>query len=274
MLSKSVGIFAGMCLMATVAGGAHAAYAQDAQQGPPKVLVVQLEEIKPGKTGAIHQKSENAFVQAMKNANSKDYYLAMTSMTGNSRAAFLFGYPSFEEWEKMDNETNNSPLGAAIDRASLADGELLTDYLSAAYRLREDLSHGAAVNIGQMRYFDVGRFKIRPGHEAEWDEAVKMWTDAMGKLDPDMHWAAYQSMLGRENGGVYLIFTPMKSLSTLDRIFGNLDKMPKDDSAKRLGELLAASEESGQHNLFKFSPAMSYPSPEWVKADPSFWQPK
>ena len=28
-----------------------------------------------------------------------------------------------------------------------------------------------------------------------------------------------------------------------------------------------------QTNLFEFSPKMSYPDPEWIKADP-FWKPK
>jgi hypothetical protein len=32
--------------------------------------------------------------------------------------------------------------------------------------------------------------------------------------------------------------------------------------------------EFSQHNLFSFSPAMSYVADEWIKADPDFWKPK
>ena len=43
---------------------------------------------------------------------------------------------------------------------------------------------------------------------------------------------------------------------------------------KKLGELSAAAIESSQTNLFSFNPRMSYPSEEWVKADPEFWKSK
>jgi hypothetical protein len=38
--------------------------------------------------------------------------------------------------------------------------------------------------------------------------------------------------------------------------------------------LLAGAIEFSQHNLFTFTPAMSYPRDEWIKADPDFWKPK
>ena len=41
---------------------------------------------------------------------------------------------------------------------------------------------------------------------------------------------------------------------------------------KKLAELESAAVEFTQSNLFQFSPAMSYPTGEWVKADPEFWK--
>ncbi len=46
------------------------------------------------------------------------------------------------------------------------------------------------------------------------------------------------------------------------------------DGLKKLGELSAAAIEESQTHLFAFSPKMSYPRDEWVKADPDFWAPK
>ena len=43
---------------------------------------------------------------------------------------------------------------------------------------------------------------------------------------------------------------------------------------KKARELAAASIESSQTNLFSFEPKMSYVSPEWAKADPTFWHAK
>jgi len=242
------------------------------ENGPPKVLVITIEDLKPGKSGPTHEKVESAFVRAAKNAKSTQYYLAMDSMTGSPRAAFLFGYNSFEEWEKADKEIyGNTALAAALDPLFVQDGELLTENPTGAFRIRPELGHGPAFNVANMRYFDVGRFKIRPGHQAQWIEAVKQWGTAMEKLDPEMSWVGYEMMLGKDSSGVYLIFTPMKSLSTLDRIFGNLDKLPDDENMKKLGEVFAAATETSQHNLYRFSPKMSYPPPAWVKADPDFW---
>jgi hypothetical protein len=71
---------------------------------PPKVLLIDREFLKPGKGGAPHEKTESAFVQAAMRAKEPTHYLAMNSLSGKNRALFLFGYDSFEAWEK-DNMT-------------------------------------------------------------------------------------------------------------------------------------------------------------------------
>ena len=47
-----------------------------------------------------------------------------------------------------------------------------------------------------------------------------------------------------------------------------------EEGGKKFSELLAGAIEFSQHNLFAFSPSMSYVSDEWIKADPDFWKPK
>ena len=58
-------------------------------------------------------------------------------MSGKSRALYISRYPSFEAWEK-DNKTvgKNAALAAEIDRAGMADGELLDGFDQAVLRLR------------------------------------------------------------------------------------------------------------------------------------------
>jgi hypothetical protein len=68
--------------------------------GPPKVLVIEREFVKPGKAGSLHEKSESQFVQAFTAAKWPTHYLAMASLSGRPRALFMLGYPSFEAWEK------------------------------------------------------------------------------------------------------------------------------------------------------------------------------
>ena len=93
---------------------------------------------------------------------------------------------------------------------------------------------------------------------------------------PDVHWASYRALYGQE-GNTYIVFTAMKSAAEIDQSFTQ-DKQfmanMGEDGMKKFSELLAAAIETSQHNLFAFSPSMSYPRDEWIKADPDFWKPK
>jgi hypothetical protein len=268
----------GLCFVITLlALSSLTVVAQDYSMAPPKVLVVQREFIKPGVAGSPHMKTESAFVQAMTAAKWPTHYLGMDSMSGVSRALFLVGYDSFAAWEK-DNlaQQKNATLSAAFDRALIADGQLLTSYDAGVLVYREDMSLRAnSANIAQSRYFEIMRFKVRPGHDKEWEELVKMYIDGYGKATQDQHWATYQSMYGNDNGGVYIVFNAMKSLSEVDNGIGDSKKFAAElgeSGMKKLNQLTAACVEDSQVNLFAFNPKMSYVTDGWVKADPTFWK--
>src|SRR5947208_5815730 len=128
-MKKLAGFSAGMCLVFTgLVTGLGFAAAQEMPPGPPKVLVIQREMLKPGRAGNTHLKTESAFVQAMTAAKWPTHYFAAESQSGVSRALFFIGYPSFAAWEKDNaDQAKNATLTAAFDRASLADGEQLTE---------------------------------------------------------------------------------------------------------------------------------------------------
>jgi hypothetical protein len=268
---KTMGLMLGTFLLA----GCAVAVAQE-QMGPPKVLAVTREFTKPGRNGTPHEKTESAFVQAMAHAKWPTHYLAVDSATGKPRSLFLTGYESFEAWEKDIQATEkNTALSAALDRANLADGELLAETDQAAMVLREELSFRDKVDIPHMRYFEISRYHVRLGHDKDWEALVKLYQKGCENL-PDCHWAAYEVVYGRENG-TYVIFNPMKSAAEIDRNFGQMKTFSDalgEDGMKKLSELTAAAIDSGETNLFVFNPRMSYPSEEWIKADPDFWKPK
>jgi len=92
----------------------------------PKVLQITREYVKAGKAGMAHDKAESVFVDAMRRAKWPTYYIGMTSLSGKSRALFLTSYDSFEAWQKdSDAVQKNATLSASLDRAAMADGELL-----------------------------------------------------------------------------------------------------------------------------------------------------
>jgi hypothetical protein len=268
-----------LCLLVCGLGSASAQGNSDPAMPPPKVLVIQREYVKPGKAGSVHEKSESAFVNAMTAAKWPTHYLAADSMSGRSRSLFFVGYDSFDAWEK-DNLAmrSNASLSAAMDSAMISDGDLLTEYDQTAWVRRDDLSlRSATVDIGHMRYFEISRFVVRPGHRKEWEDLVKIYMSGYEKASPNAHWVTFESVYGADNGGVYLAFTPMKSLSETDQSFTDSAKFGaalSDSDKKKLSELNALCVESSQTNLFEFNPKMSYANDAWIKADPAFWSKK
>jgi hypothetical protein len=245
--------------------------------GPPKVLTIIREFVKPGKTGMVHEKTESAFVQAFERAKWPTHYLAVTSLSGKSRALFLVGYDSFAAWEKDNQATaKNAALSAALDRAGMADGELLTgvDGGTFVYRPEQSLRAGSA-HIAHMRYFEISVFRVKQGHDKDWEELVKMVTAAYEKI-PGVRWATFEAVYGAP-GGTFLVFTPLKSLAEADEEMAQgkqFEAAMGEEGMKKLRELSAAAIESSEGNLFQFAPKMSYVSDEWIKMDPDFWKPK
>jgi len=243
----------------------------------PKVLQITREYTKPGKTGMIHEKSESAFTQAMARAKWPTYYLGVTSLSGKQRVLFLTRYASFEAWE---NDTaaagKNAALSAALDRANVADGELLDSVDQGVFMFREEMSLRPMLDLSHMRYLDISVYQVRPGHDQEWRDLVKTVRDAYEKAVPEAHWGMYQQVYGG-SGSRFIVLTARKSLAEIDRTFD--EDNPKffaamgEGGRSRLAELEASAMESSEHELFAFNPHMSYVSPDWIKAD-DFWKVK
>jgi len=243
----------------------------------PKVLQITREFTKPGKAGAVHDKAESAFVQAMARAKWPTHYMGMTSLSGKQRALFLTRFDSFEAWEK-DNVAvaKNASLASSIDRAGFNDGDLLDSMDQAVFYYRESMSLRPMTDISKMRYLDVMVFKIRGGKNREWQELVKLAKEGYGKGDPEAHWGTFELVYGGE-AGTYLVLTARKSLAEVDHGFSiEKDVMSAigESNGKKMDELFASCVESLQTQLFAFNPSMSYPAEEWIKSDPDFWKPK
>lgn len=279
MLSKTIGMCAGLCFLIGGVSGLPAARAQETAKvpPPPKVLVIDIEWLKPGRGGSGHQKTENAFILANQKAKVPIHYLALEALSGPPRSLFFFSYDSFAAMEKeRQQEMSDTVLSADVDRAYAEDGELLSSTARNIFTLRDDLMAEPGVAIATMRYMQITRVTVRPGHQADWEEYLKMLRSNLDKTQPGRHVALYQSAFGWENGGIWLLITPMKSLSEVDDANANSAKFIQnmgDTNMKRYRELAALAIESSQRNLYAFNPEMSYVQDEWVTADP-FWKRK
>lgn len=268
-----------MGLSLAVAGVTLSAAQETASTPPsmPKVIQITREFIKPYKNGAAHDKTESAFVQAMARAHWPSHYIGLSSMSGKLRGLYLFPYASFDAWEKDRAAiAKNAALAAEVDRASFADGELLESVDQAVGYYNEEASYRPSADLSHDRYFEVDLYRVRPGHEMEWDELVKLVKDADEKAGNDEHWAMFDLVFGTQ-GGSHLVLSAKKSLAEVDSSFAGQKQFYAalgEDGTKKFIELIASAVESSDHELFSISPQQSYPPEEWVKTDPGFWKPK
>lgn len=273
-MNKISPILLGLSL--AVAGSSMAAAQQTASL--PKVLQITREFIKPYKGGAAHDKTESAFITAMTKAKFPAYYLGLDSLSGKSRALFLTQYDSFADWEKDNKIVDKNPtLSSELDRASMADGELLEEVDSGVFTRDDDLSYKPHADISHARYMEVYEYHVRSGHQADWHKLTKMVMDAHDKAMTHAHWATFEVAYGAADG-TYLVLSADDSMADIDRGFAEdkafREAMGGEDGMKALDKLFAETVESSDSQLFAVNPKQSYVSPDWIKADPEFWGPK
>jgi hypothetical protein len=246
-------------------------------QTPPKVLLIQREWVKPGKTGEVHDKSESAFVQAFAKAKWPTNYLGMTSLSGKSRALFLTFYPSFDAWQKdVEAQAKDATLSAAIDHANAADGELLDSMDQGVFVYEDQLSLRPKYADPHRHALEISVYHVKPGHLEDWNQLVKLVRDGYEKAVPEAHWAVYRLLYGGA-GGTYIVLTGHQAATEIDASFDQGKQFISslgELGLRRLGELERAAVESSDHELFVINPRMSYPPDDYVKADPDFWAPK
>jgi hypothetical protein len=260
--------------------GSSFAASQDAAStsSVPSVLQITREYTKPYKGGAAHDKTESAFIAAQTRAKFPVYYTAMNSLSGRSRALFMTRYNSFAEWEKDNKIADNNPtLSADLERAGLADGELLDEVDQMVYTYDADLSYHPHDDLQNHRVYQISVFNVRLGHRKEWRELVKMVKDANEKGGTSAHWGMYESAFGTDDN-TFIAISGDPSMSAIDTGFAEDKKfreaMGGDEAMQKFDRLYGDTVASSHSELFTVNPKQSYVSEDWIKSDPDFWKPK
>ena len=274
-MNKISSILLGLSLVTT---GASLTAAQESASSHPKVLQITREWLKPYKSGMAHDKTESAFIAAMTRANFPAHYVALNSMSGRSRALFLTRYDSFADWEKANKFVeSNSALNAELERAGIADGELLDQLDSAVFTFNEELSYKPRPDLSHARYLEITLFHVRPGHRKEWRDVVKMVKEAHDKAGTSAHWGCYEAAYGADDG-TYIALSSDGSMADIDQGMAEnkkwVEALGGEEALKKLDELYGSAVESSRSELFSINPKQSYVDEAWIKADPAFWKVK
>ena len=257
-------------------------FAQDPpRQGPPKVLYIVREDIKPGMMDA-HSKHSASFANIFRTLDTPNHRIALVPVAGSeNEVVYLTGADSFKELEDILNGTDkkmsavSGSTKAELDRLNKEAPALhaaMRDLLTA---FRPDLSYNPNVDIRTMRYFSITTTRLRPGHDAEYAEYVgKMISVAQKTKLDNFHLAAFQVVTGAPSG-TYLFFRPMKSLAELDEPTGmKMRAAMSDDQKKGADKTVSDAVMSSETSTYWMTPSMSYVEKDFAAGDPAFWNPK
>ena len=243
-------------------------------QQPSAVLRIIREDIKSGKSAA-HEKTEMAFVRAFSKSKYSNYS-ALESITGPSQVWFLERYDSYAALEETFNMANAEPLNTLLGKLDEQDGELRTGERTMIATFREELSYQPVpANLPKYRFFSITTVRVKPGHVDDFETLVKMLIAVWEKSESKQRRVVFGVTSGAP-AGTYLIISGMETLKSMD------PPRPAKKGAEAFGtaewaryqKLYSDIITNSENTLFAVNPKMSYPSKEFVAADPDFWAPK
>ncbi len=275
------------CVLGTLILSATAALAQE-PPGPPKVLALAREEIKPGRAAA-HTRSVASFIAAVGRANAPMHRIGLAPLSGDDNAVvYLQAFDSFADVEaahKQFDETvaANAAFKADLERLDREEVDQHASQRTAYYTLRADLSyhpHGAE-QVGRSRFVSISTTRIKPGRAPDYVDYIKALNVAREKAGSDVHTAVYQVLSGVANG-TFLSFASMRSLAEIDDLRQKAEQQQKAldealggaDVVKQRRMLISEIVADGYNTIYAIDPALSRPTALIAAADPDFWNPK
>ena len=251
-----------------------------AQDGPPRVLLVVREDIKPGMM-AMHNRHAASYAGVFGKLQTPNHRIAMIPVAGSeNEVLYVTGGESFADIERITRDTDRKMIatsGAISDQLERLEKE--APDMHAAMRdmlavFRSDLSYKPKVDIPKMRYFAVTTVRIRPGQSEQYEEYVKsLLNPARDKAKAETSVAVYQVVAGSP-GTTYMMFRPMKSLAEYDlRIGPRVREAMSDDQRKKADKVASESILFNETSIYAFNPGMSYLPKEFTAGDPAFWNP-
>lgn len=269
-----------ICLLLAVCGVLIGAMSAAAQNQPqlPKVLWIFREDAKPAR-GTAHARVEQGFAQYWAK-NKVQPFLGMEAVSGNATEVMFFsGYDSMAAMEKDFQTFGKASTGAEYDALEKQEAELVNSVRSTVAMLRPDLSYRAdrfMSVVPQSRYFAIETFRVKLGHDADFEAGSKSFQSAFEKMKREQPYAVYQVIMGAPEG-TYLLIEPLKSFKDVDDSFASMGAMVQamgEDNFKNMMKGTGDVFTSMESNIYSLNPNMSNVPKEMAALDPKFWTPK
>ena len=257
------------------------ALAQTPMQGPPPVLLIVREDIKPGMM-ATHNRHAAEYAGIFNKLQTPNHRIALVPVAGSeNEVVYLNAAGTFAELEGIQKAADDKMSGvsgsmkADVDRLDKEAAALHAGMRDMLAVFRSDLSYSPGVNLATMRYMAVTTVRVRPGQEDQYAEYVNsMVRAARDKAKAELHIAAYQIIAGSPTT-TYMFFRPMKSLAEYDlRIGPRVREAMTEDQKKKADKMAGETIMFGETSVYAMSPQMSYVAKEMAAVDPTFWNRK
>lgn len=238
------------------------AFAQDwAPSGPPKVLSITTETLKPGQA-ATHEKIESGWPRAFRKANWPYHWLTVSSVSGTDRLLFLTGYQSFAE-AQADSTGQDALdwLRIEQEKLSIEDSVFVASKTHQLAVLEPDFSLRSNGPLGGARYLLVTSFEVEPAQEPEFRKQLWGYMLDRQRGAYTERFAVYRGLLGAAEAG-FVMLQPLESMQALD-----------EGAALSVNNLPNVGVRSIRRDLMAFSPSMSYVSKEFAAGNTAFWFP-
>jgi hypothetical protein len=242
----------------------------------PAVLRIFQEDVKFGH-GADHETVEAGWPAAFAKAKTAASYIALTSLTGTSQAWFIEPSASWKVvGDSMKAEGDNAELAAELKRLQKADAEHVTGGRTLHLVGRPDVSAGPFPAVGKVRFYEITTFRVRPGHEQEFEQLAKVFQTGYKKAAPQSGYRVYQVVAGAP-GPTYMVFGSFESFGDLDKeqaIGQSVMATFSADEQRALQKFSAEGLINSESQRFAMNGPMSYVDQATIDQDPAFWRPK
>lgn len=238
----------------------------------PKVVLIGIEEMKPGK-GSAHQENETAWTRAVAAAKFPFHFYAMSPVAGPNQVWWVNPVGSVGDLEKADAFINDRPaLKTQVEAFAAKDGDMVSNSRSELYMLRSDLSRSPGTLYPHFYWTFI--IRVQPGHEEDFSAIGKKMNEFYDKAGLEARWGVYQGLAGTVNP-TFLVVIPLRSLAELDKALADDRKFAEaagEEGLKGLAKLSAEATGREEAVLLSVDPKMSYPDEGDLKSDPDFWK--
>ena len=253
-------------------------WATAAQDQPkvPKLLILEREEIKPGKVTA-HTQAANRFVQIAEKNQAGVYRVGGMAIAGNTNEIFYLSFAdSYADYER--NVDFPQPMAAELVNLEAQTGDVHNSQRTVIAEFVPALSyrpeaHTAALN--NAKRVNLFILRTRPGTYDQVQQIGKLYVDGYKKAGiSEEYWLAYSVRAGMPTD-TWIFIEALPSLAALDR---NLEerfmKAVGEENLQKIGSISKEAVLSEESFIVGVDPTVSRPTKEMLAANPSWWKAK